>query len=95
MDDSISQKLFNEFMDSLIKDLIDNDRYGKIMIYTTTQDTVYDYIKKYPNIITLDTFENPRTNRILAGFEIDIEIPKPKKLILEYSEGDTDFREIF
>ena len=44
---SLSNKNFNKFLDEIIENLKGSDHYGKIMIYTTTNETSYGYWEKY------------------------------------------------
>lgn len=76
MSSELTQKDFNLFIDNIKKDLELNDKYGKIMIYTTTQERCHNYFNKYPDIIHIDSMVNPRTGRNLVGFEINLTVQK-------------------
>lgn len=72
IDRGMAQKDFNTFMNALVDDLKDNDSFARILIYTTTNEASHGFLSNYPNTTILDTFKNPRTGRILTGFEIVI-----------------------
>lgn len=72
VDRGMAQKDFNTFMNALVDDLKDDDSFARILIYTTTNEASHGFLSNYPNTTILDTFKNPRTDRILTGFEIVI-----------------------
>jgi hypothetical protein len=72
-DASITQEMFNDCLSEIIKVLRDNDHFGKILIYTSSETFRQEKLfQNYPNIVILDKFINPRTDHHLAGFEIDL-----------------------
>jgi hypothetical protein len=68
----ISRENFNDAINQLVKDLQENDRYSKILIYTTLTSKESQMFQNYPDIIILDPFKNRRSSNILVGFELNL-----------------------
>ena len=65
-------KTFGEYLDLIINDLKANDKYAKILFYTTQDARLAKLMATYPGCITLDKFKNVRSGNMLVGFEINL-----------------------
>ncbi len=63
---------FGEYLDLIVNDLKDNDRYSKILFYTIQDARLAKLMASYPGCIILDKFKNIRSGNMLVGFEINL-----------------------
>ena len=89
----LSKADFTEAMTKFTEDLVANDRFSRVLFYTTRGSNGDRYFQQFDGITILDSFQNRRSGNMLIGFEIDLLKlqPEPEKILLPY--GDDDFDE--
>ena len=78
---SMSQDLFDKFLDEIIDHLENNDKFAKILIYINKSQTCYKFFNRSERTVQTNVFTNPRTNNTLVSYEIDLSPVKLNILI--------------
>ena len=88
----LSKADFTEAMTKFTEDLVANDRFSRVLFYTTRGSNGDRYFQQFDGITILDSFQNRRSGNMLIGFEIDLLKlqPEPEKILLPYEDDDFD-----
>ena len=88
----LSKADFTEAMTKFTEDLVANDRFSRVLFYTTRGSNGDRYFQQFDGITILDSFQNRRSGNMLVGFEIDLLKlqPTPKKRLIPYEDDDFD-----
>lgn len=87
----LSKADFTEAMTKFTEDLVANDRFSRVLFYTTRGSNGDRYFQQFDGITILDSFQNRRSGNMLVGFEIDLlKIQKSKAISKWEGYGEDD-----